>query len=402
VKRWRVNLYIIWFAQIISLTSFGFGIPFLPFYIQEMGVTDPDKLKLYTGLLNAAPSITMGIMAPVWGYLADRYGKKLMLLRSMFFGAVLMGAMGLAIQAEQLIALRFIQGLFTGTVTAAAALIASNTPDEHLSYALGFLSSSTFIGNSTGPVLGGFIAEYAGYRYSFFIGAGLMMINFILVYFIVHEEKVAQIQPVKEEKQKISIRQTLTPLITTMLIILFFLRITRSVFSPYMPLYIQEMQNGLEGAAQTTGVISGITGLVTALSGLIVGRLGDRYDKKSILVILVLSSVIIALPLFFANNLWSFTIVYALLFFALGGVEPMIMSMTSESVSSDRRGVLFGIQALVGSIGWGLSPFIGSYVSIHFSIRAVTLLIPIFLTFALGTALAAKYLKNGTGHGLSV
>ncbi len=164
MERWKVNLYIIWFTQIISLMSFGLSLPFLPYYIQELGIKDLDRLKFYTAITSAAPALGMGLMAPIWGILADRYGKKLMLLRAVFCASIVLLGLSLSVEVWQIILLRICQGLLTGTVGASSAFIASNTPDDKLSYSLGFLSSSTFIGLSAGPAIGGIIAESMGYR----------------------------------------------------------------------------------------------------------------------------------------------------------------------------------------------------------------------------------------------
>jgi DHA1 family multidrug resistance protein-like MFS transporter len=292
MERWRVNLYTIWISQVLSLMSFGFGMPFLPFYIQEMGIVDPDKLKIYTGILNAAPAITMGLMAPIWGILADKYGKKLMLLRAMFCATFILAGMGLVANAEQLIALRLFQGLFTGTVTAANVMIAAGTPRQHLSYALGFLSSSQFIGSSFGPVLGGFFAEYVGYRSSFYLGAAVMLLDFFLVLFLAKEENIIQEGMDAENiKEKTGTAAVFTVTMLAMLFILFFTRIARTVFNPYIPLFVQEIQAGIKGAASTTGIINGITGLMTALAGATLSRLGDKHDKKSVMLVLMASGI---------------------------------------------------------------------------------------------------------------
>jgi len=373
--------------------SFGLGVPFLPFYIQQLGVVDPDKIKVYTGILQAAPAITLGIMAPLWGILADKYGKKLMLVRATFCAAFIIAGMGMATRVEHLTFLRLAQGVFTGTVTASSALIASNTPESRLSYALGFLSSSTFIGMAVGPAIGGFVAEYVGYRVSFYIGAALMLFSFFLVLFFVREEKAAS-PSLPEGKSSYPLKQLFTVTITAMLLILLFVRISRTVFYPYIPLYVQEIRSRIEGAAGTTGIINGITGLVTAASGLTLSRLGDRYDKTLLLKILVAASIVISLPLVLINNLWAFTVIYSILFFAIGGIEPMIMSITSENTPVERRGTLFGIQTLVGSIGWAVSPFFGSMVSLKFSLKAILVLIPIFLVFAFIPIITAENLKR--------
>jgi len=268
MERWKINLYTVWAAQILSMMSFGFGLPFLPYYIQELGVVDQDKVKLYSGILSAVPAISMGIMAPIWGMLADRYGKKLMLLRAMFFASFIIGAMGLVTRVEHLIFLRFAQGMFTGTATASSALIASGTPDHKLSSSLGFLSSSTFIGVSVGPLIGGFLAENIGYRISFFAGGLLMVINFLLVYFFVKEDTDTLKAQNESTKPKLPILSIFSATTITMLLILIFMRISRTVFNPYLPLFVQQIKGTIEGAPTLTGIITGITGVMTALSAL--------------------------------------------------------------------------------------------------------------------------------------
>ncbi|WHH57673.1 MFS transporter [Petroclostridium sp. X23] len=386
MERWRINLYTIWIAQIVSLMSFGFGLPFLPFYIQDMGVTDPDQLKLYTGILSAAPAITMGIMSPLWGIAADKWGKKTMLLRAMLAATLILCGLGLVTKVEHIIILRFVQGMFTGTVTASAALVASGTPSHRMSYALGFLSSSTFIGFSAGPAIGGVVAEMFGYRISFFIGAALMLIDFFLVLFIVNENKApvsSTIEELEEHAETNSGVSIFTSTLIAMLLVLFFMRVSRTVFNPYIPLFIQELLSTTTGTAKTTGIINGIIGLMTAAAGLILSRLGDKYDKLMVMKVLLSAGILLSAPLFFLRSIWSFAVVYSIFFFAIGGIEPIVMSITSESISPEKRGTLFGIQGLVGSIGWAISPMLGSIVSIQYSINSIFLLIPVSLLMAL-------------------
>ena len=132
---WRRNLHAAWLSQFLAIAGFGFVLPFVPFYIQELGVTDAEELRLWTGILAAAPALSMAIMAPIWGLLADRFGKKLMMLRAMFFGTIIMSLMATTRSVQAVLVLRICQGLFTGTITASAALVAGGTPKDKLSYA---------------------------------------------------------------------------------------------------------------------------------------------------------------------------------------------------------------------------------------------------------------------------
>lgn len=378
MKQWRLNLHVLWFSQVLSLMSFGFGLPFLPFYIQELGVTDPAQLSLYTGILSAAPAVAMGVAAPIWGVLADRWGRKLMILRAMLAAVFVLGGMGLAQAVWQLVLLRAAQGLFTGTITATAAFVASDAPEERMSSSLGFLSSSNFVGYSIGPVVGGWLAELMGYRFSFLAGAVLMLAGFFLVALLVKENPGSYgVKAKQAHTGKAS--GILTPMIMSLLTILFVMRLVRSLFPPYLPLYVQDMLGTADKAPVITGYISGVSGLATALAGISLSRLGDRRDKGALIRDLSLVGLGISFLLVWSGSLWIFGGIYGLLFFFLGGIEPMVMSMTAERTPQEHRGVLFGIQGTVGSLGWVLAPMAGAFISLHWSNRAILWAMPVIL-----------------------
>ena len=271
MQPWKKNLYTVWVTQFLSLLGFGFGLPFLPFYIQDLGITDPAAVKIWTGWLTSAPAIALAVMAPVWGLLADKIGKKIMLIRAMLGAMLVLTGMGLAQSAWTVLIFRMLQGLLTGTVTSSSALVASGTPDKHMSYALGFLSSSTFIGYSLGPAAGGLIAEHFGYRMSFFIGTGIVCIGLVLVLLFIEEpsplmagnhlSEEGSTPDVKDKtsQQEKSLSKTgIFSSFTIMLFVLFFfIRISRVMPTPFIPLYIQDLRGTIEGSARISGLLSG-------------------------------------------------------------------------------------------------------------------------------------------------
>jgi DHA1 family multidrug resistance protein-like MFS transporter len=389
---WKRNLYILWFTQILSIMSFGFGLPFMPFYIQELGVVEPDKIKLFTGVLSMAPAVTMAIMAPIWGMLSDRFGRKLMIMRAMIAASFIIGGMGLVGNVWHLVFLRLLQGIFTGTITAATAFVAADAPSERMSYALGFMSSSTFIGFSIGPVIGGYFAETMGYRFSFMVGGILMFVGFLLVLALVKEDK-KKVRINSEKQEKNGYKKIFTPLVIGLLFILMFHRITRSVFSPYMPIFIQEMLNTTEGAAKLTGYANGLVGFATATAGLTISRLGDRLNKINLITVLLMIAVVIAYQLHNTTTLIQFILLYGLMFFFLGGVEPIIISTTAQNTPEEYRGSLFGFQALVGSIGWMLSPVMGAWISVQYGVKMILWVIPIAILINLILIRFVKFRK---------
>lgn len=392
MERWRANLYILWVSQLLAMMSVNFGLPFIPYFMQEIGVTDPGRLKLYTAVSSSLPAIGMGLSAPVWGMLADRHGKKLMILRAVFMAGIIFIGLGISNSIAMLLMFRFLQGVFTGTISASAAFVASNTPNENISYSLGVITSSRFLGVMIGPAAGGFIAEAFGYRTSFILGGAMMFINGFIIYIWLKEERHTPVKTrLSSEFSKASMMIFRSSLLIVMLM-LFIHMMTRAVFSPYLALYVQEIRGMIEGSSKTTGFISAFIAMMTAISSILAGKLAKKYSYKMIVVYSFLIGIFMSAALIFSSGLLVFALLYGLMMFAIGGVEPVLLSMASEKVESDKRGSLFGFIAMLTSLGWGLSSAVGSVVSIRYSIRALLYVIPVLIIILL--VLALIYFKR--------
>jgi DHA1 family multidrug resistance protein-like MFS transporter len=396
---WKRNLYVAWFAQVLSLSGFGFAFPFMPFFIQEIGITDPEELRFWTGVLASAPALSMAVMAPIWGLIADRIGKKIMMLRAMFFGTLIIFALSLAQNVTTVFVLRIAQGLFTGTATASAALIATGTPRDRLGYALGLLSSSNFIGISIGPLLGGIVSEWVGYRASFTVGAAVLAIGFILVLVLIREapsedERTVSVagstagtggEPGKAAR--VPLRSLFTVTVISALVMMLILRFVRALPIPFLPLYIQELRGTIDGSASATGAIAAARGAVTALAAVTITRLGDRHPKLLVASALLAIAGVFSLPLAFVPTLGWFALLIVIATFFLGGIEPLLQAEISALVPANRRGVLFGVQTTVSNMGWFIAPLVGSWISIEFGLAMVYVALTISLFPASAVAL---------------
>ncbi len=150
------------------------------------------------------------------------------------------------------------------------------------------------------------------------------------------------------------------------------------------------MRNNISGSARVTGIVNGLTGFMVALAGLTIIRLGDRYDRFKLLRVILVSGIVLSIPLAWIHNLLAFALFYGIYFFAIGGIEPLISSVTTTSTPPERRGVLFGVQSLVGCVGWAVSPLIGSIISINISIQSILVVTPIILSLSLTTLLVLE------------
>jgi len=379
MERWKINLYTLWVTQVFSLMGFGFCIPFAPFLFQEMGVTGGAELSYYVGLSATLPAAAMAIAAPIWGVASDRYGRKVMIMRAMFCAAILLALMGMSKEIWQFMVLRAAQGIFTGTVTASMSFVSANTPENRMSYALGLMTSSNFLGYSIGPFFGGILAEMLGYRICFVIGSLLMLTGFALVVFLVKEDKNTYgFRISASREQKGSLFKAFTPFVIVLLGALLFQRIVRTVFVPFIPLYVQESLGTVTGAATYTGVINGATGLATAVAALTITRLGDKTDKLRLASILTLLSLPVTLLLTMTHSIPGFLAGYTVFYFLAGGAEPILTSAASERTPAAVRGTLFGMLATVSSLGAMVAPLIGSYISAEYGLRMILCVMPVF------------------------
>src|ERR1700681_357279 len=184
---WERTAWICAATQFFTLVGFGLGLPFLPMYVQALGVTDRAEVAVWSGVLSGSAALTMAVLAPIWGVLADKYGRKPMLVRAMLGGAVLVGAMGFVDNVWQLEVLRLLQGALTGSQAAAAALVAASTPASHAGFALGLISTAVQVGNTFGPALGAVSVDTLGFRGSFALGGLILLLGALMAIFWVDE-----------------------------------------------------------------------------------------------------------------------------------------------------------------------------------------------------------------------
>jgi len=182
LENWQRTLYILFFAQLMVAVGFSSIFPFLPLYVEELGSTTGLSIEFLSGMVYSAQAFTMMLSSPVWGALADRFGRKIMVERSMFGGVVILLLMSFVTSAEQLVVLRTIQGLITGTIAAASALLASVTPRRHIGYAMGLLQVGLGTGIAMGPLIGGAVADLFGYSVVFYITAAMLFLAGVLVH----------------------------------------------------------------------------------------------------------------------------------------------------------------------------------------------------------------------------
>ncbi len=365
-KRWRRNLWGTWFAEFLALMGFAATGPLWAYYIQDLGVSG-DAVARWSGLIISAPAMTMAVVGPIWGMLSDRYGRKLMVMRAMFGGAVLMGLVGFAKTVEHVLILRLLQGVFTGTVAAATTLVASTTPRDRLGETLGKLQVAIFLGQFVGPSTGGFVADMLGYRATFWMTSGYLLLAGLLMLFIVKED----FTPVERAPQSGSLAQRARLEVTTLLAgsllglvlgLRFVLRLGLQISSPLLPLVVQDMLPNSTFLSSAAGVLTTVSGIFSAIAAPIVGRWGDRHGARAPLMIatFVLAWAIGIQAL--ATKYWMLLIAQVFIGLAVGGTLSIVSAYIGRCAPEGKAGAAYGLDTMATSLSNAVGPTVGGWL----------------------------------------
>ncbi|MGB9739601.1 MFS transporter, partial [Chloroflexus sp.] len=284
--RWQTTLWIMFVAQFLSAIGFSIIFPFLPLYVAYLGVATVGDIALWSGLVFSLQALTMAIAAPIWGSLADRFGYKLMVERAMYGGAIILLLMGFARSAEELTLLRAIQGMITGTISAANALVATVTPRERMGFAMGTLQMGLWSGTATGPLIGGLMAETLGFRATFIATAALLLVSGILVTVGVRDGRPAPVKPKQQPTGMLRGWLTIlrTPGIGPAYGMRFLSSLAQTILLPFAPLFIASLLSANDPVSAYTGLIVGVSSAAGTATAIWLGRLGDRIGHRHVLM----------------------------------------------------------------------------------------------------------------------
>jgi len=370
MELWRRNLYILWATQFLAMVGMNLVVPFLPFYIRELGVSDPDSLARWSGVAFAGPFFLSFLTIPIWGALGDRYGRKIMVVRAIFGLALSQALIGFAQDPMQLVMFRIVQGAISGFVASSLALVSTGTPREHIGYALGFMQSSTAGGMVLGPFVGGLLADLIGYREIFFVTATLCAIGGVVVLTSVRETFTRE-----PEARRFSALDNLRLMLSDRRLRMIALTLIAGQMSvlmiePIFALFIEGFQTDTEYLSTLTGAIFSISGLFMVVSSPWWGKRNDRFGyKRNLIVGLAVVGLAYAGHLV-VQNLVQLGILRAVLGFARGGFLPSLYSLTSLYAPAERRGGIMAIASSMTILGNMSGPIVGGIVAGHFGIAA--------------------------------
>ncbi|OEF98897.1 multidrug transporter [Vulcanibacillus modesticaldus] len=364
MQRWSRNLYVLWGAVFLLMAAMSSIIPFLPLLIeQNMGIESEKEVAMWSGLIFGANFFTAFLVSPFWGIVADRYGRKIMILRSGFGMAIVIIMMGLATNVYQLLILRLVNGLIAGFNPAAIALIATNTPKEKVGYALGVLNSGRVAGTIIGPFFGGLLADYIGFSQIFLYTGLLIMLSAFLVLLLVQED----FKPIASSQsgsfiQDFNIILRTQPL-SSLFMVSFLIQFAVLNVNPILPLYIGKLNPPGDRVAFFAGLVSATTGFANMAFSPKLGKLGDKYGSEKVLFYSLIGAALFFLPQGFSGNVWQLMMWRFLLGLTIGGLLPSIDSLIRHysPVGMESRTYSYSSSALF--LGNLLGPIVGGILA---------------------------------------
>ena len=406
MRSWKANYTALLIAETLAMVGFGLSFPVIPLFLEEeLQITDPVRLKAWTGIITTSASVTLAIFAPIWGHLSDIFNRRVMLLRAMFGGALIISLMTFVNSPWQLLVLRMIMGCLTGTVAAATVIVASISPAAQLAFCLGILTTGIAVGNSLGPLLGGIIADFLGYRVTFFsTGIVLALAGFIVLKYVDKDSGGSQSLSAAAgtPRKKLTLFPDFgpilnSPVLMTIMLVSLSLNAAGSIATPMLPLFLKEL--ALRASQEpmyigsSTGIILGVGSATSALAAVLVGRYSLRFGYRKTLLLCVTLGAILTLPQIFVTNMQQLTLLRAFSSFFIGGTAPVVSALIVVSCDKKIHGAVFGIHSAMAFVGQALGPLLGTAASI-ISYRTAFMVSALILFLAVVAVVRSKNIKT--------
>jgi MFS transporter, DHA1 family, multidrug resistance protein len=373
--QWQRTLWAMVGIQFIMTAAFSMLTPIMPLFLPVLGVASPSAVALWAGVLAGTTSFVAAFASPLWGRLADRHGRKLMLLRSSIAVGVFAALMGAAMNVWQIFACRALMGVFAGFSSTAIALVASQAPEQRLGFALGWLSTGQLVGSLVGPLIGGFLADTTGsYRIPFYCTAATIAVSTGFVWFGVRERFVPTAQA-RGGRALLSglIAVARSPGLLALFFVLLMAQFGVRTVQPVVTLFVKELLGDRPDLATLSGIAFSITGLANIVATPFLGNKSDKIGYRRVLLIALLGAGLTTLPQAFAGSYWAFTAQRFAVGLFIGGILPTANALVGRLVPREQRGTVYGITASAMFLGNSLGPLSGGAIAAAFGLRWVFL-----------------------------
>ena len=359
-RHWQRNLYVCLIGSFTTIVAMTLLLPFLPLYVEQLGVGDHAAIVQWSGVAYGATFFAAALVAPLWGRLGDRYGRKLMLIRASLGMAIAMSLMGMAQNVWQLTALRLFVGLAGGYASGSTILVATQTPKARSGWALGMLSSGIMAGSLVGPLIGGALPPLIGIRGTFQLAGGIIFLTFLATCTLIREERRPEAAKKAARRAGWSSIPDARPVVA-MLATGTLLMVANMSIEPIITVYVAQLVTDPARITLVAGVVMSAAALGSILSAARLGRLADRIGHWNVIVAALAVSALLLIPQAFVTTGWQLIALRFLMGLALGGLLPCITSVIRHNVPDGIAGTMLGYATSSQYVGQVVGPLIGGF-----------------------------------------
>ncbi|HEY2494255.1 MAG TPA: MFS transporter [Paenibacillus sp.] len=401
MKPWKVNLIVLWIGQFLVNAGMTMITPFLALYLaRDLGVQGEHAIGIWAGLIFAANFLTSFLFQPLWGKLSDRYGRKIMLLRSGFGMAIVMVLMGFAQNPWHLLLLRLLNGTISGFNPASISLVSGTTPKAQMGFAMGMMQSGSVAGTILGPLIGGVLADMIGFRPIFYVTGALIFAASLLALFMVKENfnreeasQIAQVSVIQGFKELAHIPQLLALFAVTFLL-------QFAMISPMslLPLYVQKLHNNTADIALWAGMVTAVTGISNMITSPILGKFSDKFGAHRILTYALLGAGLMLIPQAFVQNVWQLIVIRFLMGVFMGGLLPSVNALIRSYTPEGMESRAFAFNSSTLALGNMLGALVGGFLSGFIGIEGLFIISGCLLLINMVWVRAKLYTRNNQSY----
>jgi DHA1 family multidrug resistance protein-like MFS transporter len=387
---WQRNQYAVVSAVGLAFASFELTQSFVPLYIRELGESDIADAAFWSGLVAGVAPLCAAIMGPIWGNMADKYGRKPMVLRALIFISVMQFACAFVPNVQWLLGVRVLMGLFAGFTSMAMALAIAVTPREKMAHAIGLVQAAQIAPASVGPIIGGVLTDAIGFRSTFMVTGILLIIPSLLLGFVVKESFDRDAAQKSDGKPRGAGGSFLSlffiPGFAAALSILFVARFTERALPPILPLYLIELQTPATMLATITGVVVASGALAATISSVAYGRRATPENTRRLLITALAGGAVCSVLISVAGDWIQVTMLRIVLGLLAGGTMSLAYTMGARLAPSERSGLTLSVLASCGMLGGAVSPILAGMLG-QLSLRSVFITVAAAYLIAVGLAL---------------
>ena len=365
LEPWQRDQYVVIATVALAHIAFDLTQPFIPLYVRELGVTDIADAAFWSGIVVGTGPLMGAVMGPVWGIVADRYGRKAMVLRALIMIGIMQVAIAFATDVPTLLGLRVIMGMFAGFTPMVMALAIAVSPREKMAQAIGMVQAATFLPLAIGPTIGGVISDTLGIRWNFILTGVLLLIPAALLYFMVKDPGFGDGTKKKKasDAPRGSVLATLAlPGFAAGIGIVFLSRFTDRALPPILPLYLIELHTPAAQLATITGFVVACGAVAAACSSMLYGRWSRPENTRRLLLLALAGGAVFSVLLAMVSSWGEVVVVRIVLGLLAGGTMSLAYTMGARMAPPSQSGLMLSMLSSGGQLGGALSPMLAGFI----------------------------------------